>query len=165
MGNQKKNEIFADLFQTRQISKNQLTEEDKINYFHFLMRGDAPQTFKKISSLNREKLAEILIMFLRNYVKAQSKAATKHIFPQKIFNPTNQKLIDFLDDEVLKLAKGAFGIAAQPILEHFINAKMPTRPKKSRNHAHLQNGIYEQIVTHLEKDLEPNCLEALVVLQ
>ena len=32
--------------------------------------------------------------------------------------------------------------------------------KKSINQAHLENGTYEQIVTHLEKELELNSLES-----
>ena len=39
-------ELFEDLFQTSLKIHNQLTKEDKINYFHSLMRGDALQTFK-----------------------------------------------------------------------------------------------------------------------
>ena len=53
-------ELFEDLFQTSLKIHNQLTEEDKINYFHSLMRGDALQTFKNINSPNRENLGEIL---------------------------------------------------------------------------------------------------------
>ena len=33
--------------------------------------------------------------------------------------------------------------------------------RKSINQAHLKNGTYEQIVTHLEKELELNILEYL----
>ena len=39
-------------------------------------------------------------------------------------------------------------------------AKIPPHLKKSINQAHLENGTYEQIVTHLEKKLELNGLEA-----
>ena len=70
----KKFEVFEDLFQTSLKTHNQLTEGDKVNYFHSLMRGDALQTFKNISSLNRENLTEILTMFRRKYVKPQSMA-------------------------------------------------------------------------------------------
>ena len=49
-------ESFEDLFQTSLKNHNQLTEEDKINYFHSLMRGDALQTFKNITSPNRKNL-------------------------------------------------------------------------------------------------------------
>ena len=49
-------ELFEDLFQTSLKIHNQLTQDDKINYFHSLMRGDALQTFKNITTPNREKL-------------------------------------------------------------------------------------------------------------
>ena len=62
-------ELFEDLFQTSLKIHIQLTEEDKINYFHSLMRGDALQTFKNITSPNRENLGEILTVFRRKDVK------------------------------------------------------------------------------------------------
>ena len=37
---------------------------------------------------------------------------------------------------------------------------MPPHLKKSLNQAHLENGTYEQIVTHLQRELELNGLEA-----
>ena len=158
-GKSEKFELFEDLFQTSLKIHNQLTEEDKINYFHSLMRGDALQTFKNITSPNRENLAEILTVFRRKYVKPQSMATAKHKFQRLVFNPASQKLIDFLD-ELQKLAKDAFGVAAQAIIEQFIYAKMPPHLKKSINQAHLENGTYEQIVSHLERELELNGLEA-----
>ena len=85
-------------------------------------------------------------------------ATAKHKFQQLVFNPANQKLIDFLD-ELQKLAKDAFGVAAQAIVDRFIYAKMPPQLRKSINQAHLENGAYEQIVTHLKKELELNSLE------
>ena len=42
---------------------------------------------------------------------------------------------------------------------------MPPHLKKSINQAHLENGTYEQIITHLEKELELNGLEAPDELQ
>ena len=158
-GKSEKFELFEDLFQTSLKIHNQLTEEDKINYFHSLMRGDALQTFKNITSPNRENLLEILTVFRRKYVKPQSIATAKHKFQRLVFNPANQKLIDFLD-ELQKLAKDAFGVAAQAIIEQFIYAKMPPHLKKSINQAHLENVTYEQIVSHLERELELNGLEA-----
>ena len=89
---------------------------------------------------------------------------TKHRFQKIVFNPANQKLVDFLD-ELQKLAKHAFGKAAHAIIEQFIYAKLPPHLKKSKNQAHLQNGTYEQILTHLERELQLNCLEAPDELQ
>ena len=157
-GKSEKIELFEDLFQTSLKIHNQLTEEDKIYYFHSLMHGDALQTLKNIDSPNRENLTEILTVFRRKYVKPQSMATTKHKFQELVFNPVNQKLIDFFD-ELQKLAKDAFGVAAQAIIDQFIYAKMPPHLKKSINQAHLENGTYEQIVTHLERELELNSLE------
>ena len=157
-GKSEKFELFEDLFQTSLKIHNQLTEGDKVNYFHSLMRGDALQTIKNISSRNRENLTEILTVFRGKYVKPQSMATTKHKFQQLVFNPVNQKLIDFLD-ELQKLANDAFGVAAQAIIDQFIYAKMPPHLKKSINQVDLENGTYEQIVTHLERELELNSLE------
>ena len=158
-GKSEKFELFEDLFQTSLKIHNQLTEDDRINYFHSLMRGDALQTFKNIKGPTRENLEEILAVFRRKYVKPQSMATAKHKFQKLVFNPANQKLVDFLD-ELQKLAKDAFGIAAHAIIEQFIYAKMPLHLKKSINQAHLENGTYEQIVAHLERELELNGLEA-----
>ena len=157
-GKSEKFELFEDLFQTSLKIHNQLTEEDKIYYFHSLMRGDALQTFKNITSPNGENLGEIVTVFRRKYVKPQSMVTAKHKFQQLVFNPANQKLTEFLD-ELQKLAKDAFGVAAQAIIDQFIYAKMPPHLKKSINQAHLENGTYEQFVTHLERELELNCLE------
>ena len=102
------------------------------------MRGDALQTFKNISSPNRENLTEILTVFSRKYVKPQSMATAKHKFQKLVFNPANQKLIDFLN-ELQKSAKDAFGVAAQAIIDQFIYPKIPPHLKKSINQAHLEN--------------------------
>ena len=158
-GKSEKFELFEDLLQTNLKIHNQLTQEDKINYFHSLMRGDALQTFKNITTPNRENLGGILTVFRRKYVKPQSMATAKCKFQRLIFNPANQKLFDFLN-ELPKLAKDAFGVAAQAIIEQFIYAKMPPHLKKSINQAYLENDMGEQIVSHLERELELKGLEA-----
>ena len=94
-GTSEKFELFEDLFQTSLKNHNQLTEEDKIYFFHSLMRGDALQTFKNIDNPNRENLTGILTVFRRKYVKPQSMATAKHKFQQLVFNPVNQKLNHF----------------------------------------------------------------------
>ena len=159
-GKSEKFELFEDLFQTKLKIYNQLSEEHKIYYFLSLMRGDALKTFKNISSRNRENLTEFLTVFRRKQVKPQSMATAKHKFQELVFNPANQKLIEFLD-ELQKLAKDAFALAAQAIIEQFIHAKMPPDLKKSIKQAHLENATYEQIVKHLEKELDLNSLEYL----
>ena len=158
-GKCEKFELFESLFQMSLKIHNQLTEDDGINYFHSLMRGDALQTFKNTNGPTRENLGEIIAVSQKNYVKSQSMATAKHKLLKLIFNPANQKLVGFLDDQQ-KLAEEAFGTAAHAIIEQFIYAKKPPLLEKTINQVHLENGTYEQIVTHLEKKLELNCLEA-----
>ena len=157
-GKSEKFDLFEDLFQTSLKIHNQLTEEDRINYFHSFMRGDALQTIKNINGPTRENLGKILAVLRRKNVKPQSMATAKHKFQKLDINPANNKLVDYLD-ELQKLAKDAFGNSVHAIIEQFIYAKMPPRLKKSINQAHLENGTYELDVTHLEKELELNGLE------
>ena len=164
MEKQRNSICFQDLFQTSLKLHNQLTEEDKRIYFQSLMRGDALQTFKNLTSPNREKLGEFLTVFHRKYVKHQSMVRAKNKFQRLVFNPANQKLIDFLD-ELQNVAKDAFGVATQAGIEQFIYAKIPPHLKKSTNQAHLENDTYEHIVSHLEKELELNVLKAPDELQ
>ena len=56
-------ELFEDLIQTSFKIQNQLTEEDRINYFHSFMRGDALETFNNKNGPTRENLGEILAVF------------------------------------------------------------------------------------------------------
>ena len=86
-------------------------------------------------------------------------ATAKHKYQHLVFNPAKEKLIELLD-ELQKLAKDAFRVAAQAVFEKFIYAKMPSHLKKIINQAYLENGTYEQIVTHLEWELELNSLES-----
>ena len=109
-------------------------------------------------------MGEILAVFRWKYVKPQSMETAKHKFQKLVFNPANQNLVDFLD-ELQKLAKDAFGIAAHTIVKQFIYAKMSPHLKNLINRAHFENGTYEQIVTHLERKLELIDLEAPDELQ
>ena len=94
-GKSEKFELIEDRFQTVLKNHNQLTQEIKIIFFHSLMRGDALQTFKNITSPNRENLGKILSVLRRKYVKLQSMATTKHRFQQLVFNPANQNQLIF----------------------------------------------------------------------
>ena len=155
--------MFADFFQTNLKSHNQLTEEDRVNYFRSFIKGDALQTFKNNNGPIRKILGENPAVFRKKYVKPQSMAIAKHGFQKLAFDPANQKLVDF--NEPQKVAGGAFRIAAHANIEQLIYTKIVPHLKKSINQAHLENGTFEQIVTHLEEELELNGLEAPDELQ
>ena len=78
--------------------------------------------------------------------------------PENCLKSGKSEIVYFL--EFQKPAKAAFGMAAHTTIEQFIYARTPPHLKKSINQAHLENGTYEQIVTHLERELDFNRLEA-----
>ena len=62
-------ELLEDLVETSMESHIQLSEEDK-KIFQSRKRGDALQTFRNITSLNRKTLGENLTVFPRKLVSA-----------------------------------------------------------------------------------------------
>ena len=76
-------------------------------------------------------------------------ATAKHKFQRLVFNPANQKLIDFLD-ELEKLANDAIGVAALAIIEQFIYAKMPPHLKNSINQAPWRMAFMNRLCRVLE---------------
>ena len=59
------------------------------------MRGDALQTFKNSTNLNRENLGETLTVFRWKNLKLHAMGTAKHKFQRLVSNPANQKLVDF----------------------------------------------------------------------
>ena len=152
-------EYFEDLFHTTLRMQPALTEEMKINQFHAHLRGLALKTFKNIQRTPTTTLEDILVVFRRKYVKPESSASAKHRFHCLIFDPERQKLPDFLE-ELQESAEKAFGDIASQMIESLLYAKMPPHLKRSINQAYLENGTYEQIVGHLEREMELNGLES-----
>ena len=68
------------------------------------------------------------------------------------------KLPDFLE-EINQGAEKAFGENAQAMIDSLLYAKLPPKLKRSVNMARLENASYEEIVTHLQRELELNGLE------
>ena len=68
------------------------------------------------------------------------------------------KLPDFLE-ELNQGAEEAFGENGQAMIDSLLYAKLQPKLKRSVNMAGLENAIYEEIVTHLERELELNGLE------
>ena len=68
------------------------------------------------------------------------------------------KLPDFLE-ELNQGAEKAFGEHAQKMIDSLLYAKLPPKLKRSVNMARLENGSYDEIVAHLERELELNALE------
>ena len=157
-GKSEKFELFEDLFHTMIKMQPEMTEQMKINHFHSLLRKNALQTFRNISSSNRQTLEDVLVIFRRKYVKPESQATAKHKWHRLVFDPNTMKLPDFLE-ELNQGAEKAFGDHAQKMIDSLLYAKLPPKLKRSVNMARLENGSYDESVAHLERELELNALE------
>ena len=132
----------------------------KINHFLSLLRKNALQTFRNISTANRKTLEDVLVIFRRKYVKPESQATAKHKWHRLVFEPNTTKLPDFLE-ELNQGAEKAFGDNAQKMIDSLLYAKLPTKLKRSVNMARLENGSYDEIVAHLEGEQRLNALDDL----
>ena len=157
-GKSKKFELFEDFFHTKIKMQPDMSETMKINHFLSLLQKNALQTFRNINTANRQTLEDILAVFRRKYVKPESQATAKHKWHRLVFDPNTMKLPDFLE-ELKQGAKKAFGEIAQAMIDSLLYAKLPPKLKRSVNTARVENATYEEIVTHLKRELELNGLE------
>ena len=157
-GKNEKFELFEDLFHTMLKMQPEMTEAMKINHFHDHLRKEALQTFRNISALNKKTLDDVLIVFRRKYVKPESQATAKHKLHKLTFDPNTKSLPDFLE-ELNECAERAFGDNAQHMIDSLLYVKLPPLLERSLNLAYLENGTYDQIVAHLERELELSGLE------
>ena len=58
-GKTEKFELFEDLFQTSLKVHPQITEQEKIHYFHSLLRGDALQTFRNMTETTKTNINDM----------------------------------------------------------------------------------------------------------
>ena len=156
-GKTEKFELFEDLFQTSLKVHPQITEQEKIHYFHSLLQGDALQTFRNMTETTKTNLSDIIAAFRRRYVKTQSVATARCKWENLTFDPANQTFQDFLEN-YQKLAQEAYAEDAPRFIETSFYAKMPTHLKRVLNQARLETASYETMVQHLEREMELNGL-------
>ena len=156
-GKSDKFELFQDLFRNNIKMYPHLTEHQKINYFHSLLRGDALQAFCNIEDSKKDSLDDIMTIFKRRFGDSLSMAKTRCEWDSLEFDPATQKLHKFLD-VLQKTAKEAFGSEAQQFIDKALYAKMPDHLKKILNRAYLEDKPYNDIVLHLEREMRLNCL-------
>ena len=158
-GKSDKFELFEDLFRNNIKMYPHLTEPQKINYFHSLLRGDALQAFCNIEDSKKDSLDDIMTIFKRRFGDYLSMAKARCEWDALKFDPSTQKLHEFLD-VLQKTAKEAFGTEAQQFIDKAIYAKMPDHVKKILNRAYLEDKPYNDIVLHLEREMRLNGLGA-----
>ena len=158
-GKSEKFELFEDLFRNNIKMYPHLTEIQKINYFHSLLRGNALQAYCNLDDTKKDNLEEVMTAFKRRFGDFQSSAKARCEWDALHFDPTKQKLHEFLD-ALQKTAKEAFGSEAQKFIDKAIYAKMPDHVKKILNRAYLEDKPYNDIVLHLEREMRLNGLGA-----
>ena len=70
-----------------------------------------------------------------------------------------RQLPDFLE-ELQENTEKAFGNIASQMIESLLYAELPPHLKRFFDKTYLQNGTYQQIVRHLEREMELNGLES-----
>ena len=78
-----------------------LTEIQKINCLHSLLRGNALQPCYNIEDTKKDNLEEIITVFKRRFGDFQSSAKARCEWGTLHFDPANQKLRELLDDHTL----------------------------------------------------------------
>ena len=158
-GKSEKFELFEDLFRNIIKMYPHLTEIQKINYFHSLLRGNALQPYCNLDDTKKDNLEEVIMAFKRRFGDFKSSAKARCEWDALHFDPTKQKLHEFLDP-LQKTAKEAFGSEAQKFIDKAIYSKMPDHVKKILNRAYLEDKPYTDIVLHLEREMRLNGLGA-----
>ena len=86
------------------------------------------------------------------YVKSESQATAKHKWNKLTFDPNTKSLSDFLE-KFNECAEREFGDNAKKI-DSLLNSNLLPHLKRSFNLTCLEKSTYDQIVAHLEKELE-----------
>ena len=107
-GKNEKFKLFEDLLHTMIKMPPEMSEQMKTNHFHSLLRKHALQTFRHISTANRQTLEDVLVIFTRKYGKPESQATANNKRHRLVFDPNTMKLPDFLE-ELNQGAEKAFG--------------------------------------------------------
>ena len=130
-----------------------------MNYFHSLVRGNALQAYCNLDDTKKDNLEEVITAFKRRFGIFEFSAKARCEWDALLFDPTKQKVHEFLDI-LQKTAKEAFGSEAQKFIDRAIYAKMPDHVKKILNRAYLEGKPYNDIVLHLEREMRLNGLGA-----
>ena len=97
-------------------------------------------------------------MFGQKYVEPESQATAKHKWNKFTFDLNTKSLSDFLE-ELNNGAGKAFGDNAHYMIGSLFYTNLPPCLKRSLNLPFHKNGTYDQVVAHLENEVELSSLE------
>ena len=150
-------ELLKDPFRNNIKMYPHLTEIQKINYFHSLLRGNALQAYCNLDDTKKHNLEDVITASKRRFGDFQSSAKARFEWVALHFDPHQAKLHELLDI-LQKTAIEAFGSEAQEFIEKAIYAKMPDNVKKILNRAYLEDKPDNDILLHLDQEMRLNGL-------
>ena len=131
-----------------------LTEIQKTNYFHSLLRGNAFQAYCILDDAKKDNLEEVVTAFKRRFGDSQLSAKARCEWDSLHFDPTKNKLHELLD-VLQKTAKEAFNPEAQKFIDKAIYEICRTMSKRSLN-PYLEDKPNIVFVLHLEREMHLN---------
>ena len=96
-GKSERFELFEDLFRNNIEMYPHLTEVQKRNYFHSRLQGNALQAYCNLEDTKKYNLEEVITAFKRRFGDFQFAAKARCEWDALHFDPTKQKLHEFLD--------------------------------------------------------------------
>ena len=118
-GKSERFELFEDLFRNNIKMYPNITEIQKIKYFHSLLRGNALQAYCNMDVAKKDNLEDVITAFKRRFAVFQSSAKARCEWDTLHFDPTKQNLHELLDT-LQKTAKETFGPEAQKFIDKAI---------------------------------------------
>ena len=91
----KTKELFEDLFRNNIKMYPHLTEIQKINYFHSLLRGNALQAYCNLDDTKKDNLEEVITAFKRRFEDFQSSAKQDANGTRCILTQPNKNYMNF----------------------------------------------------------------------
>ena len=124
-------EHFEDLYKTSLEVYPNIIEEEKILDFHFLLKREALQTFRKMTKPTKNQLSDILAGFRGRYVTPLSIATACCKRGNLAFKPAQQPFLNFLEQNQT-LIQAAYGIDASKFSEPSTYVKCPSPREDSK---------------------------------
>ena len=151
-GKSEKFELFEDLFRNNIKMYPHLTEIQKINYFHSLLRGNALQAYCNLDDAKKDNLEEVITAFKRRFGDFQSSAKARCEWDSLHFDPTKQKLHEFLIHCKKRLRKRS-ALKHKNELQHQLprEPRMRTDNRISRTHSVQHPGYQAGTQARMEK--------------
>ena len=127
---------------------NKITEENKLHFFHSLLRDEAIEYWQSIQITPLTSLKDVLDLFRKEFAKEDLKEMARYKWDQARYGPTTETFSDFLKN-LKKTAKQALGDEADKIIKMFLFGNLPVEIQQELTMANKEESSPEEIKTYL----------------